>query len=129
MHAPLVHRANCRLRAQAARPSARMRDFQDGQAEWTRKEKADGFQVALRIIEETVKDNAHEREEYWIAKLRQVNPELKNSTAGNAHNGRQKYLLKVQAQQRERLQQDAAWLAQILKTFLPKPARMDGRTK
>jgi len=103
--------------------------FKTRQAEWTRKEKADGFQVALRIIEETVKDNAHEREEYWIAKLRQVNPELKNSTAGNAHNGRQKYLLKVQAQQRERLQQDAAWLAQILKTFLPKPARMDGRTK
>ena len=90
--------------------------FKTRQAEWTRKEKVDGFKVMLRILEETTKDGAHECEEYWIAQMRSVNPELKNSTNGNAHRNRKEYLLKKQAQQRERMPADAAWLAQILKT-------------
>jgi hypothetical protein len=70
----------------------------------------------MRILEETVKDSAHEREGYWIAQMRGVNPELRNSTKGNAHTNRKEYLLKKQAQQRERIPVDAAWLGRILKT-------------
>jgi hypothetical protein len=86
------------------------------QALWTRVEKAAAYKLAMRIIEETVKDSAHEREAYWIARMRGVNPELKNSTKGNAHTNRKEYLLKKQSEQRERIPADATWLAQILNT-------------
>lgn len=86
------------------------------QALWTRGEKAAGYKLAMKILEETVKGSADEREAYWIARMRGVNPELRNSTKGNAHTNRKEYLLKVQAQQRERIPADAAWLSQILKT-------------
>jgi len=82
---------------------------------WTRGEKSDGYKIEMRILEETVKDDANEREAYWIAQMRDVNPRLRNSTKGNAHTNREEYLLKAQARQRERISMHAVWLAQILK--------------
>lgn len=90
--------------------------YKTQQAEWTRNEKTAGYKLATRILEETVKDSANEREAYWIAQMRGVNPDLRNTTKGNAHTNRKEYLLRKQAQQRERIPADAAWLAQILKT-------------
>jgi GIY-YIG catalytic domain len=85
------------------------------QALWTRGEKTGGYNIEMRILEETVKDSAHEREAYWIAQMRAVNAGLRNSTRGNAHTNRKQYLIKKQAQQRQRISADAVWLAQILK--------------
>lgn len=88
--------------------------FKTAQALWTRQELAEGFKVEIRIIEETDKDSAHDREEFWITTLRKVNKGLKNSTNGNAHRGRKEYLAKVQAAQREQMKGHARWLADLL---------------
>jgi hypothetical protein len=88
--------------------------FKTAQALWTRVEKAEGFAVEIRIIEETTKDEAHAREEHWILRMRRVNPELKNSTDGNNHRSRKEYLLKVQEKQRAQMAEHAEWLDDLL---------------
>jgi hypothetical protein len=88
--------------------------FKTAQAFWTRQELADGFKVEYRIIEETDKDNAHAREEFWITKMSTVNKNLKNSTAGNNHSGREKHLARVQPIQREEMKAHGPWLADLL---------------
>jgi hypothetical protein len=79
--------------------------------EWMRAERAAGFEIQARILEECGSQaQANDREAYWIDYFLTINPELLNGTRGG-NPARPAYLQSILDQQRTAMAADAAWLA------------------
>ena len=81
--------------------------------EWIRAERAAGFEIQARILEECDSQaGANNREAYWISRFITINPNLLNGTRGGSPT-RPAYLQSILAQQREAMAADTAWLASL----------------